>query len=96
MLLDLKMPVNLSSRITDDFDLPKILEASHYPHAGSDIRALLIFDHRIVHYELVEAAYKARQALFDSTKSGAKGDEGLQKSIDEIVNSFGAHIIDER
>ena len=76
-------------KITDDFDLPKILEASHYPHAGSDIRALLIFDHQVgVHYELVEAAYKARQALFDSTKSGAKGDEGLQKSIDEIVNSL--------
>ena len=65
------------------------MEASHYPHAGSDIRALLIFDHQVgVHYELVEAAYKARQALFDSTKSGAKGDEGLQKSIDEIVNSL--------
>ena len=66
----------------------QILEASHYPHAGSDIRALLIFDHQVgVHYELVEAAYK-RQALFDSTKSGTKGDERLEKSIDEIVNSL--------
>ena len=84
------MPVNLSSKkLLMILILPKILEASHYPHAGSDIRALLIFDHQVgVHYELVEAAYKARQALFDSTKSGAKGDEGLQKSIDEIVNSL--------
>lgn len=38
-----------------------------FPAPGSDIAALLVFDHQVtMHHRLVEAAYRARQALFDS------------------------------
>ena len=47
--------------------LDQFFRTDDYPSPGSDIAALLVFDHQItMHYRLVEAAYQARQSLFDS------------------------------
>lgn len=47
--------------------LDQFFRPQDYPAPGSDISALLVFDHQVtMHHRLVEAAYRARQALFDS------------------------------
>ena len=47
--------------------LDRFFRPDAYPSPGSDIAALLVFDHQItMHYRLVEAAYRGRQSLFDS------------------------------
>ena len=47
--------------------LDRFFRPEAYPAPGSDISALLVFDHQVtMHHRLVEAAYRARQALFDS------------------------------
>ena len=47
--------------------LDRFFHTEAYPAPGSDIAALLVFDHQVtMHHRLVEAAYRARQSLFDS------------------------------
>ena len=47
--------------------LDQFFPTDSYLAPGSDIAALLVFDHQVtMHHRLVEAAYRARQALFDS------------------------------
>lgn len=47
--------------------LDRFFSTEAYPAPGSDIAALLVFDHQVtMHHRLVEAAYRARQSLFDS------------------------------
>jgi len=47
--------------------LDRFFRTEAYPAPGSDIAALLVFDHQVtMHHRLVEAAYRARQSLFDS------------------------------
>ena len=47
--------------------LDRFFRPESYPAPGSNIAALLVFDHQVtMHHRLVEAAYRARQALFDS------------------------------
>ena len=41
-------------KFTEDLGLKRILKDSNYPHSGSDVAALLIFDHQVgIHYESV-------------------------------------------
>lgn len=47
--------------------LDRFFRTESYPAPGSNIAALLVFDHQVtMHHRLVEAAYRARQSLFDS------------------------------
>ena len=47
--------------------LDQFFRTESYPAPGSNIAALLVFDHQVtMHHRLVEAAYRARQSLFDS------------------------------
>ena len=47
--------------------LDRFFRPESYPAPGSNIAALLVFDHQVtMHHRLVEAAYRARQSLFDS------------------------------
>ena len=47
--------------------LDQFFPTDSYLAPGSDIAALLVFDHQVtMHHRLVEAAYRTRQSLFDS------------------------------
>ena len=47
--------------------LDRFFKTDAYPAPGSEIAALLVFDHQVtMHHRLVEASYRARQSLFDS------------------------------
>jgi hypothetical protein len=47
--------------------LDRFFSTDAYLSPGSDIAALLVFDHQVtMHHRLVEAAYRTRQSLFDS------------------------------
>lgn len=69
--------------------LDRFFSTDAYPAPGSDIAALLVFDHQVtMHHRLVEAAYRARQSLFDSKLDPGETDvsklnEG--RSIDEFI-----------
>lgn len=56
--------------------LDQFFPTDSYPAPGSDIAALLVFDHQVtMHYRLVEASYRARQALFDSKLAPEETDQ---------------------
>ena len=60
----------------------------------TDVAALLIFDHQVgIHYELVEAAYRARQSLFNNKKSSVQNNESINKSISSIADDLVPHIL---
>ena len=81
-------------KFTEDLGLKRILKESNYPHPGSDVAALLIFDHQVgIHYELVEAAYRARQSLFNNKKSSVQNNESINKSISSIADDLVPHIL---
>ena len=69
--------------------LDRFFSTDAYPAPGSDIAALLVFDHQVtMHHRLVEAAYRARQSLFDSKLDPGETDvsklnEG--RSVDEFI-----------
>ena len=69
--------------------LDRFFSTEAYPAPGSDIAALLVFDHQVtMHHRLVEAAYRARQSLFDSKLDAKETDvsklsEG--RSTDEFL-----------
>jgi len=69
--------------------LDRFFSTEAYPAPGSDIAALLVFDHQVtMHHRLVEAAYRARQSLFDSKLDPKETDlSKLSKgrSIDEFI-----------
>ena len=69
--------------------LDRFFSTEAYPAPGSDIAALLVFDHQVtMHHRLVEAAYRARQSLFDSKLDPKETDASkLSKgrSIDEFL-----------
>ena len=69
--------------------LDRFFSTEAYPAPGSDIAALLVFDHQVtMHHRLVEAAYRARQSLFDSKLDPKETDVSkLSKgrSIDEFL-----------
>ena len=47
--------------------LDQFFKTGAYPAPGSDIAALLVFDHQVtMHHRIVEASYRARQSIFDS------------------------------
>ncbi len=69
--------------------LDRFFSTEAYPAPGSDIAALLVFDHQVtMHHRLVEAAYRARQSLFDSKLDAKETDVSkLRKgrSTDEFL-----------
>ena len=57
--------------------LDQFFSTDAYPAPGSDIAALLVFDHQVtMHHRLVEASYRARQSLFDSKLDPEETDVG--------------------
>ena len=80
--------------------LDQFFPTDSYLAPGSDIAALLVFDHQVtMHHRLVEATYRARQALFDSKLDPMETDvaklaagrsireftEGVDKVIDYML-----------
>ena len=69
--------------------LDRFFSTEAYPAPGSDIAALLVFDHQVtMHHRLVEAAYRARQSLFDSKLDPEETDVsklGKGRSTDEFL-----------
>ena len=80
--------------------LDRFFPTESYPAPGSDIAALLVFDHQVtMHHRLVEAAYRARQSIFDSKLDPKESDvsklaegrsteefmEGRDKVIDYLL-----------
>ena len=86
---ELKLKV-MKSKLDSD----RIFESSKYPNSDSDIVALLIFDHQVgIHYELVEAAYKARQAIYNSEKLGGSNEAELEEAISSITDNLVSHLL---
>ena len=69
--------------------LDRFFSTEAVPAPGSDIAALLVFDHQVtMHHRLVEAAYRARQSLFDSKLDPEETDVsklGKGRSTDEFL-----------
>ena len=69
--------------------LDRFFPTEAYPAPGSDIAALLVFDHQItMHHRLVEAAYRARQSIFDSKLNPEETDVNKLtkgRSMDEFM-----------
>ena len=77
--------------------LDEFFPTDAFPAPGSDIAALLVFDHQVtMHYRLVEAAYRARQALFDSKLEPSETDASkLGKGRSETEFAEGVEMVVE-
>ena len=74
-------------------DLNAFFQSGKFPADGSDFLALLLLDHQIgMHYRLMEAHYRVRQALYDKNHPGADGEprsdlnEELETATEMVVN----------
>jgi hypothetical protein len=77
--------------------LDEFFPTEQFPVTGSDVVALLVFDHQVtMHHNLVEAGYRARQSLHDSKlapdeldvsklQSGRSADE-FSEAVDMVVD----------
>ncbi|NNC87370.1 MAG: hypothetical protein HKN82_02790 [Akkermansiaceae bacterium] len=77
-------------------NLDAFFPPGRFPAPGSDVGALLVFDHQItMHNLIVEGTYRARQALFDSKLANDETDRAkLGKESAKLVKQAVRMIVD--